>query len=351
MRYEYENIELSLEAREWDKNSGKEILQYAVGSLLYMPATNTKIVEEIKAKKWKYLKSMVIDLEDSVGDDMARKAQKCGNNIITELDEALEDGSLLVEELPLIFIRVRRLGQMQEIAKTLGNKLRVITGFNIPKFDKTNCSEYIEEFQWVLEKSSCDLYMMPIIESKNAMYRQLRMDNLLVVHDQLKMIVDNVLNIRVGAADFSSLYGIRRDIESTVYDMNVVADCLADIVNVFGRNYVVSAGVWEYFGKEYNMPWDKGLKKELRLDKLNGFIGKTSIHPMQLKPIQEHLIVRYEDYQDALSILGINDGLVGVKAGYNHNKMNEVKTHYNWARKVLGLAQVYGVRAEENVEV
>lgn len=332
---------------EWDKNSGKEILQYAVGSLLYMPATNTKIADEIINKKWQYLKSMVLDLEDSVGDDMAKKAQKCSYEVIDTLYEALEDGTLDIKDLPLIFVRVREVGQMSAIYNKLGDKIKVITGFNIPKFDRTNCEDYIEEFRWVLAKAPCNLYMMPIIESKNAMYRQLRMENLLVVHDRLKMITDNVLNIRVGAADFCSIFGVRRDIESTVYEIDVVADCLADIMNVFGKNYVVSAGVWEYFGKEYGQKWDKGLMNELKADKKRGFIGKTSIHPIQLKVIQESLIVSYENYQDALAILGITNGLIGVKAGYNHNKMNEVKTHSNWARKIIGLAQIYGVRAEE----
>ena len=347
MRYEFSNVEMHLLGAEWDKNSGKEILQYAVGSLLYMPATNTKIAEEIIEGRWEYLKSMVLDLEDSVGDDMVKRAQKCSYSVIDILYEALEDGRLEVKDLPLIFVRVREQNQMRTIARKLGDKIRVITGFNIPKFDKFNCDGYIEEFKEVLSKAPCDLYMMPIIESKNAMYIQLRMDNLRTINDKLKLIGDNVLNIRVGAADFCSIFGIRRDIESTVYEIDVVAHCLSDIMNMFGKNYVVSAGVWEYFGKEYGQKWDKGLKQELKADKRRGFIGKTAIHPMQLKVIQENYIVSYEEYQDALAILGINNGLIGVKAGFGNNKMNEVKTHSNWARKILGLAQVYGVKAME----
>ena len=87
------------------------------------------------------------------------------------------------------------------------------------------------------------------------------------------------------------------------------------------------------------------------LDKLNGFIGKTCIHPSQLKYVQESNIVTYEQYKDATAILGMADGLIGVKKGYNNNKMNEVKTHSTWAKKIIGLAEVYGVLAEEKPDL
>ena len=37
-------------------------------------------------------------------------------------------------------------------------------------------------------------------------------------------------------------------------------------------------------------------------------------------------------------------GLIGVTKGSAGNKMNEVKTHSNWARKILAIASVYGVK-------
>jgi citrate lyase beta subunit len=193
---------------------------------------------------------------------------------------------------------------------------------------------------------------MPIIESKNVMYRQRRMDQLIYLNDRLVLYSDNVLNIRVGATDFCSLFGIRRNIHSTVYDMNVIADCLADVVNVFARNYICSGPVWEFFNSKGEPgEWSQGLQRELFLDKLNGFTGKTCIHPSQLKYVQESNIVTYEQYKDATAILGMADGFIGVKKGYNNNKMNEVKTHTTWARRVIGRAEVFGVLAEGEPEV
>ena len=44
------------------------------------------------------------------------------------------------------------------------------------------------------------------------------------------------------------------------------------------------------------------------------------------------------------------DGLIGVKKGYGGDQMNEVKTHTSWAKKIMGLAEVYGVLAPEEEE-
>ena len=38
-KYLYEDLDIIVPAKGWNKNSGKEVLQYAVGSLLYMPET------------------------------------------------------------------------------------------------------------------------------------------------------------------------------------------------------------------------------------------------------------------------------------------------------------------------
>ena len=61
--------------------------------------------------------------------------------------------------------------------------------------------------------------------------------------------------------------------------------------------------------------------------------------------LKENNIVSYEQYKDALSILGMADGITGVAKGFNNNKMNEVKTHTTWAKKIVGLSHIYGVAA------
>lgn len=340
MKYDCGNQHWCMPPMEWNKNSVKEILQYAVGSLLYMPATKLEIAGKIIRGDYPHLKAMTLCLEDSIGDEMVEKAEQSVREIAKQLKKALDEGKLSIDNLPLIFIRVRGVGHMTKMANLLGHRMSVITGFVIPKFDSTNCKAYRDEFMSIAKSLPDKIYMMPIIESKNAMHIELRQENLLYVHECIKSISDYILNIRVGAADFCQLYGIRRGMNATLHDIRVVSDCLTDIMNVFGRNYVVSSGVWEYFGGE----WESGLRKELQADRLNGFIGKTSIHPVQLPVIQESLVVTLEEYEDARSILNMSTDLVGVIKGHGGNKMNEAKTHGAWARKIIGLACVYGVK-------
>lgn len=347
MRYSYEDEDLLIQPHEFSKNSGKEILQYAVGGLLYMPASNNKIAQKIIDGTYSFVKSMVLDLEDAIGDDMVEFGQKQIVSTIRELKEAVESGRLDKKNVPLIFVRIRKSGQMKETLKMLGSDIKYIVGFNIPKFDKENCVEYIKEFQEVNDSCEEDLFIMPIIENKLAMYRQLRMDNLLYINRHLRHIQQSVLNIRVGGADFCSIYGVRRHMNDDIYDIGVVRSVLNDIMNVFGKSYIVSGPVWEYFeNKDHkeDTRWKEGLVRELYADRLNGFIGKTSIHPSQLPIIQKSLIVEEEDYMDAMNIIGMNENIVGVSKSFGGNRMNEVKTHLNWAKKTIGLANVYGVR-------
>lgn len=355
MRYNTYGKEMYLAPCEFDKDSGKEILQYSVGSLLYMPANNSRIADKIinKVPGYENIKSFVLDLEDALGDDMVKFGQRQIREVLDKFKQAIQDGTMEETELPLIFIRIREYKQINDIVDMLGEDIQYVTGFNAPKFDKTTCDGVIDSFRFVRDqtrrKYGKELYIMPIIESKHAMYRQLRMENLLYINNALRPIADSVLNIRVGGVDFCNIFGVRRPIDATIYEVGPVGDCLNDILNVFGKSYVVSAPVWEYFGKEDETEeWVKGLKKELRADKLNGFIGKTCIHPVQLRYIQENLMVSQMDYEDAISILGMNPNTTGVKKSEHKNRMNEVKTHTNWAKKVVGQARVYGVRKDTN---
>lgn len=345
MQYKFD-LEYSTQPQIFSRTSGKEILQYAVGGLLYMPASNTKIAHKIISGEYSFVKSIALDLEDSLGDDLVDFGVKSILRIVAILVNAVERGTLADENVPLIFVRIRGFNQMSAIVKALGEAAKYITGFTVPKFDRLNCVRYIDEFS-ALPKH---LYIMPIIENKQALYKQLRMDNLLKMYDTLNEISGQVLNIRVGGADFCGILGIRRGITDTIYDIGAVRSVLEDIINVFGRSYVVSGPVWEFFRDKDNpadTAWKRGLCNELRCDRLQGFIGKTCIHPSQLPVVQKSLIVHFEDYREAVSILGMNENIVGVTKGVSGNRMNEVKTHINWARKTVGLASVYGTIDEE----
>lgn len=336
--------------RAFDKNSGKEVLQYAIGGLLYMPGTNTKIAKKILAKENPNIKSMVLCLEDSIGDSMVEQAEECVKSTLSTLKNAIDSNSFSVSDLPLIFIRVRETGQMTRIVHKCGASISTITGFVIPKFNKENASNYINEFEQILELVETPLYLMPIIESRDVMYKPTRLSNLCSIHTELKRISDYVLCIRVGGTDFCNIFGIRRPINATIWDIGVVSDCISDIINIFATDYVVSGPTWEFFENKDNpkeTAWVEGLKRELSRDRLNGIIGKTCIHPTQIPYVQESLIVSEADYSNALQVLSMSSqSFVGVKKGSNGNQMNESKTHINWAKKILALSGIYGIKKD-----
>ena len=346
LKYKFKNTDMLIEGAEFDKSSPRELLQYAIGGMLYMPATRTKIVQDIIEQKNPDIKSICLDLEDSIGDDTVEEALILLKSTLSKLCTAMEEDKLSVDNLPLIFIRVRNPEQLRTLKNTLSQEqLGIITGFNFPKFDSTNAAEYIRAFNELQHKSLTKLYFNPILESKNIMYKQNRLEELTYIQRKLSGFSDHILNIRVGATDFCNIFGIRRKMTQTIYDIGVVTDCFTDIVNFFGKNYVISGPVWEYFNSQgEDGLWKTSLEKELSFDKLNGFFGKTSIHPIQLPVIAQSNIIDEEDYRDAQNIMGMSGGLIGVAKGSAGNKMNEVKTHSNWARKIIAIANVYGVK-------
>ena len=87
-----------------------------------------------------------------------------------------------------------------------------------------------------------------------------------------------------------------------------------------------------------------GLLRELTLDKANGFIGKTIIHPTHLNYVNGMLAVTKEEYDDAIQIMNTSGGVIKSE---NANKMNEIGPHKNWAEKLYYRAQAYGVIENE----
>lgn len=352
----------------FNKHTQREELAYALGATLYMPATRENIHQELLLKKHDGLASMVICLEDSIADHEVDKAEKQLVAELNHLADALAKGYLSQDELPLIFVRIRSLDQLKHIAEAAGEALKVLTGIVIPKFEPV-AGKKILKFINQLNTTGDLLYAMPILETKKIIEKETRLEELL----SIKAVVDEyrelILNVRIGATDFSGLYGIRRNADTTVYDIGVIRDCISDIVNVFLRfdsPYVVSGPVWEYFSStqrilkpqlrqtpfgQEGLKWrteliDRhmdGLIQEILMDIANGLTGKTIIHPSHIKTVHALNAVSYEEYIDAKNIVEEAENHNGVRKSAFANKMNEIKPHYYWAQKILRKSQVYGV--------
>ena len=315
----------------------EEQLKYSIGGLLYVPAMNKKVPQKVKEDRFLNLTSLAFCLEDTIKDECLEEAELSLKDILGELKK-------LDKTLPLVFIRIRTPEHMRYVYDLYRDYRDIITGYILPKFDLSNMDGYIGLIREINKGCEKKIYIMPILESRMVADIGTRVGTLFKIKEAIDTVKNYVLNIRVGGNDFCNLYGLRRSVSQSIYDIGVIRDIFFDIINSFASDYVVSGPVWEYFGPERDGKWDVGLVKELELDRLNGFIGKTAIHPTQLPLIYESMKVNRSDYDDAMKILNWNNGSLGVDKSEDGSRMNEVKVHGKWAKKIAILGEIYGVK-------
>lgn len=333
----------------FNKYTDKDILKYAIGANMYMPGTQSNVFKKLVNNDYHDIGAITLCCEDAIPADKVDEAE---NNIVDILSSLADSQQTMSSEvynsLPLIFIRVRNPEQFKQLAAKLDKKtLQMLTGFNFPKFNSLNGRAYLETLKELSEKYTEVLYGMPILEDDAVIYKETRLDELTKIQTILKDYDKFILNIRVGGTDFSSRFGLRRGVQTSIYDIKVISDCLLDILNMFLRQtekYVVSGPVWEYFSWDEKSSAVKGLKKELDLDIQNGFQGKTIIHPSQINVVNKKYIVDYDEYQDAMNILHSDGGVFKGSAG---DRMNEVAPHTEWAKKIVARANIFGVSDKE----
>lgn len=339
----------------------RDTLAVALGATLYVPATRADLTATIVRRAAEGVCSMVLDLEDAIGDH--------------EVDDALENTVRTLDELAatpaanvLLFVRIRTPQAIRVIAEALGDGVAALSGFVIPKFGAANGAAFLGEVAAASERLRKRLYSMPVLESSDLVFRERRDDELRGVSELLWQHRSQVLAVRIGATDMCGSFGIRRDRDLTIYDVKVVVDVIADVVNYFGRSdgtgFVITGPVWEYFADHERMfrpmlratPFAEhdavifrqhlvsrdldGLLREIALDRANGLCGKTVIHPLHVAAVHALSAVTHEEYQDALDILGSSAGV--QPSGYR-NKMNETQPHQSWARQTMLRAKVFGV--------
>ncbi|MCR5657840.1 MAG: HpcH/HpaI aldolase/citrate lyase family protein [Bacteroidales bacterium] len=353
---------------EFNKYTDRDTLQYCLGATLYMPGT-----KDIKEKVLRHqldVTSLVMCCEDAIKEEDLPIAEQ---NILDHMDffaDKIAAGELTHDDIPLIFVRVRNPEQFERFADRMTVKqASVLTGFNFPKFSSKNALHVLQTLVNVNNRLGVVLYGMPILEGPEVAFHELRGQELLLLRNILEPYRSLILNIRVGGTDMSSLFGVRRGINSTVYDIMPVRDALSDVLNFFNRynDYCVSAAVWEYFraykdddindvikrnfhnalikGQDIVNPAIDGLMKEVLIDRANGFVGKTIIHPTHARFVNAMFTVVEEEYNDAIQVLNTSGGVVKSAHG---DKMNEIGPHRRWAEKIVKRADVYGVVKNED---
>ncbi len=317
------------------KNS---VLYYSIGALLYCPAYNKTIVNSLINGSFGNKFSLALCLEDTINDNFVKDAENILIDTIKKIYNTLRNTSFF---LPKIFIRVREPNQILNLTKRFDISNNIITGFIIPKFSLDNADEYIDTILNIDKTSDKKFYIMPILESPTIINLKDRYNILYKLKEKLDNIEELVLNIRVGGNDLCHIFGFRRSSLESIHSIKPISSIFSDIITVFGKDYIISGPVWEYYSGNN---WDTGLKNELREDKLCGFIGKTVIHPKQINFINNAYKVSKKDLDDAKSILNWNlNSIFLVSGNVKDERMNEYKTHSNWALKTILLSEAYGV--------
>ncbi|WP_225821083.1 HpcH/HpaI aldolase/citrate lyase family protein [Streptomyces naphthomycinicus] len=350
-------------------DSSARLLSAALGATLYSPATRPRLADDIVKQAGNGVVSMVLCLEDSIGDADVAAGEE---NLVRQLtDLAGRPGA----EPPLLFIRVRFPEQIPDLVRRLGPAVRLLSGFVLPKFTEERGMPFLEALAAAEKAGGRRLFAMPVLESPELLYRESRVDTLEGISRAVGKYRDRVLALRLGVTDFCSSYGLRRAPDMTAYDVQIVASVIADVVNMLGRadgtGFTVTGPVWEYFRVPERMfkpqlrqsPFLEvqavelrerliehamdGLLREISLDQANGLLGKTCIHPSHVLPVHALSVVSHEEFSDAQDILRPERGGGGVLRSAYTNKMNEVKPHRAWAERTLLRAEVFGVAHED----
>ncbi|KAA0959017.1 HpcH/HpaI aldolase/citrate lyase family protein [Planococcus kocurii] len=340
---------------EFNRDTERETLSLALGAALYTPGSRVDFARKILTGDYNNgvfagLTTLIVCLEDAVADTELKQAEK---NTVGEFKKLEQANAEQLMAGPALFLRVRTPEQLDQLVKNAGTALSVLTGIVFPKCSPVTLPSFFEALDRASEVAGRRLYALPLLETKEVLYSESREQTLSELYSIMQSQAERILTVRVGATDFSSLYGLRRPAERTIYDVHVIRDCLMAILNRFGRaedGFTVSGPVYEHFSSGERL-WlsskpEETLWEEVQLDILNGFKGKTCIHPSQISIVNTGHIVTLEAYEDAKLILNESSKRNGVLQSPKRNKMNEVKPHLSWAKKIAAQAEVYGVLNE-----
>ncbi|MFF2192532.1 HpcH/HpaI aldolase/citrate lyase family protein [Streptomyces sp. NPDC058157] len=360
------------EPAEFTLASPARTLAAALGATLYSPATRPRLAADIRKQAGRGVVSMVLCLEDSISDADVVDGEE---NLVRQF-AALEAEGPAAGELPLLFIRVRTPEQIPDLVRRLGRSARNLAGFVLPKFTESRGTAFLDAVAHAEAVGGlARLYAMPVLETPDLLHLETRVQALAGISRTVNRHRERVLALRLGVTDFCSVYGLRRTPDMTAYDVQIVAGVIADVVNVLSRadgtGFTVTGPVWEYFRSQQRLfkpqlrrsPFLEegveelrtaliehdldGLLREVELDRANGLLGKTCIHPAHVTPVHALSVVSHEEFCDAQDILRPERDGGGVMRSTYTNKMNEVKPHRAWAERTMLRAEVFGVAKEE----
>ena len=284
----------------------------SLGGTLFIPAIHSNLKSILNEKKYKNLKSVAIDTEDSIKETDVKVAHKYVKNILEDFEKT---------EL-LVFIRPRNVEILKEILNY--ENIEKIDGFILPKFSLLNAREYLK----VLEETKFSI--MPSIETEELFEstKLLELREILLCHSE------KIILIRFGLEDMLRQLKMRRKCGDSIFDFSVTSSVLGNFLAIFkSAGFEVSGGVYPCFKDK------EGFKKDVIKDLREGLFSKTIIHPSQVEIINELYKVSKEEYEEAKLIISLKTGV-----GASDGKMLESETMTPYAKYILNRADKYGIK-------
>jgi len=282
-----------------------------LGATLFIPATHKDLLEVIEAKKYKNLRSVVIDSEDGIDSKKLDIAIKSIKNTLIKFTHSS----------CLVFIRPRDVNMLKKLLTFEG--IDKIDGFVLPKFSLSNAYSY-------LKITGTNYAIMPSIEGEELF----DVEKLSELKDILLHYKDQIITIRFGLEDMLRQLSMRRKCEHSIFDMSVTSSVLGNFIAIFkSAGFNISAGVYPCFKDS------KGFENDVLRDLQEGLFTKTIIHPNQIEIIEEQYKVTWEEFNEACEIYGNSDSI------FNQNdKMAERDTMSPYSLEIIKRAEVYGIK-------
>jgi citrate lyase beta subunit len=170
---------------------------------------------------------------------------------------------------------------------------------------------------------------MPIIE--NELFDTAKLDSCFGYIDQIK---NSVLCVRVGITDIFNLFSLRRPKESTIYTHPIGARVVTDLlIRANALNLSLSGPVFE----SYSTKSKAVLAEEVKAEVTMGIYTKSTIHPDQIKLIEQQYRVSKIDLESAKLLISKSSSVFGHRL-----VMQEIATHLKWAQSIIKRADSYG---------
>jgi len=290
----------------------KKINYIELGATLFIPANHKNLQDVAFGIKYPTLKSLLIDLEDSVSEVDLEDAVEKLKNILDTLDE----------KKLFIFVRPRDSKNLKQLLQF--ENIRKIDGFILPKFSLENASKYLN----LLEKT--DFSFMPSIEGAELF----DVNKLIKLKDILLPYKDKIILIRFGLEDMLRQLKMKRKASESIFDFSVTSFILGQFLSIFkSAGFGVSGGVYPYFKDE------KCFLDDISRDLKEGLFTKTIIHPNQIEPLNNLYKVKEQELDDALEIL-FNDKSIFNQDG----KMAEKVTMTPYSQDIVTKSFIYGIK-------